>query len=347
MSASDIDDSLPLSRILAKRPGFFRTVERGDRLFQVFDSSSLPYLVEEFVASAAVDIAITATSPAVQHLNDLPAPLRSRILVVDEDGSARKQVAAILEPVGAEFHFAFSDSNGAVSASLRTPPAVLTSLGVLLPALYDFILGARYRLQVDVDLTLVREALGIFRSHARSPDARAHLAMLEGVFGSYKPVKLPSLALQSAASDEQIERFKWFVEDVTYLRASRDAGLLGVPEDGDRALQHLERGLKKLVKKPIFKPIAALTSKLISKATPLDLDASGLVEAFLPTKYLPPIIPFGTAYSRAEAYWRTQRGPFVETAATIAIIGDGWREAPDEAQPDLADFRQTRFNGEA
>lgn len=340
MTDTSQDDTLPLSRILAKRPGFFRTVERGGDLAQVYDQSSLPYLIEEFVASAAVNIAVTATSPATLHLQELPPTLRPRVVVVDEGGAVMKQVAAILEPLAAEFHLDFTQS-GRVSASLQTPPAVLVALGPFVPTLYDFLLGVQYRLQVDVDLSLMQEALRIFREHARDSESRARLAVLQGAFGSYKPVKIASLALQSGATDEQLERFKWFIEDVTYQHVSRDAGLLGVPEDGDRAVQLIARGFATLAKKPLFKPIVTIGSKLIAKATTVDVDAENLISALLPKRYLPPIIPLSSAYARAEALWRSQREPYRETDLTIAAIGPGWRDAADEAQPGVIDFLRT------
>jgi hypothetical protein len=338
MASNDVADSLPLSRVLAKRPGFYRMLRRGDDLGILYDKSSLPYLVEEFVASAAVDIAITATSPAVEHLDGLHPTLRSRVILIDTDGKVGKQLAAILEPVGSEFEFRFSESLTEIHATPKTPIVVREVLGELLFNLYDFLLGAEHRLQVDVDLPKLQHAVATLRENARSPEARANLAVLQAAFVNYRPVRIASLALQSAATDQQIERFKRFVEDTTYQRVSRDAGLLGVPEDGDRAVVLIERGVKKLVSMPLFKPISAIGSKLISKASALELDAADLVQALLPKRYLPPIISLTHAYARAEALWAKQREKFVETDATVKMIGEGWIELEDEPQPTVLDF---------
>jgi hypothetical protein len=338
MSIAKGAEDPPLARVLAKRPGFFRTVQRGGYIGRVYDRSSLPFLIEEFVASAAVEIVITAGSPAALHVNELPAVLRSRVAVVDDDDSVRKQVAGILAPVGAEFGFSIDVAKGSLTGDSRTPRELVPAIGYLIGPLYDLLLGARYRLQIDIDLERAKASTALLRSAARTPEARANLAVLHSVFASYKSVAIPSLALASAATDEQMERFRWFVEDVTYQHLSRDAGLLGVPEDGDRVLQLLARGIAKLVKKPLFKPFATMASKAISKATPVDVDAGSLAEALLPLKYLPPIIPLDAGVERAEGLWRAQRGPFVETPLTIAAIGGGWHEVPDLPQPSLGDF---------
>lgn len=151
MAADTPRDDLPLSRVLAKRPGFYRTLRRGNDLGRLYDKSSLPFLVEEFVASAAVDIAVTATSPAVEHLGELPAALRSRVVLIDEDGRVGKQLAAVLEPLGDEFHFSFTESLREIHTTTSTPEPLRPVIGALLYSLYDFLLGAEYRLQVDID----------------------------------------------------------------------------------------------------------------------------------------------------------------------------------------------------
>lgn len=128
------------------------------------------------------------------------------------------------------------------------------------------------------------------------------------------------------------------MEDVSYRRVSRDAGLLGVPEDGDRAVVLIQRGLTKLVRQPLFKPVAKVASKLISKASPFDVEASSLVEALLPKRYLPPIVPLDAAYARAEAQWVKQREPFVASERSVSIMGEGWVEIEGEPQPSILDF---------
>jgi hypothetical protein len=337
MTTPQSSDTLPLARVLAKRPGFFRTVQRGEYLGRVYDRSSLPFLMEEFVASAVVEVVVTAGSPAALHLNELPDVLRSRVSVVDTT-SVRKQVAGLLAPLGAEFGFALDVASGSLSGNTPTPHEIVPVVGHFIGPLYDLLLGAQFRLQVDINLEQMKALLTTLQSFARSAEARGHLANLRGILSTYKSVKMPSLALTTAATDDQLERFRWFVEDVTYQHLSRDAGLLGIPEDGDRVLQRLERGVAALVKKPLFKPFAKAASKLISTAAHVEVDAGDLAVALLPTKYLPPIIPLDTAYARAEALWRSMRGPFVETDRTIAAMGSGWRETADLPQPSLGDF---------
>src|SRR6266545_6451738 len=121
MSVDEHDESLPLTRLLAKRPGFYRALRRGPDLGYVYDRSSLPYLIEEFVAVSAVDIAVTATSPVVQHLDELHPILRQRVVVVDSDGRVAEQVAAILEPVGNELLFEFKTAKRELHLDPKSP----------------------------------------------------------------------------------------------------------------------------------------------------------------------------------------------------------------------------------
>jgi hypothetical protein len=318
-------------------------LRRDDDFGYIYDESSLPYLVEEFVASAAVEIAITPTSPATEHLDELHPALRSRVVIIDGDQRVGEQVAAFLEPIGDEFHFALRNSNRELHFTSTSDPALRNTIGELFYHLYDFLLGAEYRLQIDVDIGKMQSTVRSLRALARNPLARTNLATLEGVLGTYRPVTITSLALKSAATDNQVERFRTFVEDTRYQAVSRDAGLLGVPEEADRAVTLIQRGLRRLVQHPLFKSVAGLASKPISKTTHLDVDTASFVEALLPKRYVPPIVSLASAYERAEEIWRSQRPPFAESNKIVATIGNGWTEIGDYPQPSILDF-STRLN---
>lgn len=336
--ADDDSDTLPYSRVLVKAPGFYRTLRRKDGFAWYYDASSLPYLIEEFIAASAIRIAVTAKAPGVDHLDSLPAILRSHVIVVDKEREAGKAVAAMLDPLANEFQFIFEEPPGHLAASKAVSPAVNEALGTLLPMLYDFFLGAEHQLQIDIDLPLMKKTLSFLRASARTPESRTHLAMLEGVFGSYKEVEVSSLALKSAATDAQVEHFRHFVEDVAYQRASRGAALLGVPEDGDRALQMIKRGLAAVIRKPFFKPLVNLTSFALWRATPVSGATEDLVQELLPIRYYPPILQLDRTYDLAKAQWAAQRAPFVETEELVALLGAGWTEISGVDQPTELDF---------
>ena len=63
----------------------------------------------------------------------------------------------------------------------------------------------------------------------QTPASRANLAILEGIFRTYRPYDVASLTFRSDARPQLAERFQQFVEDETYREMSRDAGLLGLP----------------------------------------------------------------------------------------------------------------------
>lgn len=335
-------EALPYSRVLVKRPGFYRTLVRGKDVGFFYDESSLPYMIEEFIASSAIQIALTAKSPGIEHLRKLSPILRDHVIVVDKKREAGRKVAAIMEPLATEFHFVFEEPPGQLTASTAIPPALNELLGELLRMLYDFFLGAEHRLQIDLDLVLMKRTLSTLRASAKSSEARLYLAMLEAVFASYKHVSVSSLALKSAASDEQVEHFKHFAEDIEYQRASRGAGLLGVPEDGDRAIQMIKRGLTAVARAPLFKPLVNLTSFVLFRVTPLSDDTRQLVKELMPIRYFPPILSLKQTYVLAEAQWTAQRSAFKESEESIQVIGEGWREQPGIGQPNEIDFARRR-----
>jgi hypothetical protein len=338
-SHSDLDVADPqYNRVLVKRPGLYRTFRSptGETAGR-YDAQSFQYLIEEFVALSAVEMAVTATSPALSSIDDLPAVFRDQIKVVDRNGRERAETAAFLKPCCQEFGLAFR-ADGAFQLPQDLPPGLRLAIGRLIPGVYDFLLAANHRLQADINLPELKDAVEGMKAASSDPDARAHLSTFLGVLNSYQPVTIPSAELVTTAPFEHQTRFKELIEDLAYRNLSENAALLGMPADAARAIQLMERWLRKLSSKRAFARTIKATSKVIFGSRGIngpDLDLAGL---FVPRGYYPPLVAFDDALSRAEALWRKMRRPASEDPAFADVLNAGWVEIPGD-QPSMDDFQ--------
>ena len=186
----------------------------------------------------------------------------------------------------------------------------------------------------------VREIRGIpvLRSSLETPEARAHIAQLEGIFSTYIPTEIPKIELVSIATKDQWRVFERFVEDAAYNEVARSASLLGIPAKLDRATTLLRRAIQNLVSDRGFRSVARLGTKVISTAASLP-DASDLIAELRPKgDFIPPIVSLEEGYAKAAQNWQLHRTPFVESDETLALLGAGWVDDGSESQPSFLDF---------
>lgn len=328
-----------LNRVLVKFPGFYRTFQHADggRVLR-YDIGSLPYVIDEFISLSAVEIALTPRSPARPFTGHLAPIIRERVTVLDQAGEVDRELAAFVEPLVRDFGLQFK-ADGFVALDTAIPEEVKKAFTYFFPALYDFLLAGRARVQLDLDLERFKHAAEVLRSHTKNADGRAHLSMLLGVLNSYHALSVPGLSVPSVTAEEQGRRFKYLIEDLAYRSLSEKAALLGIPADAQRAARLMGRALTTLLETPVLKWGAHSVSKMLltSHGVPgVDVDLAKLV---VPHGYLPPIVSFQEAYRRALPEWRKSRPPASETGLYPRLFREGYTEVEDAPQPTLDDFQ--------
>jgi hypothetical protein len=332
------DDSTRYARVFVKHAGFYRTFEHADgRVQQRYDPSALTYLISEFVALSAVEIAISPRSPARLFLSQLPAQLADRVVLLDKNGEVRREHAAILQPLIDEFGLRLTD-DGLLEIPGTAPPQLSPALRIVHPGLFDFLLAGRYHTQLELDVEGLIKAADVIRKTSRVPEVLAFFSSFIGVLSTYRALEAPSLALVSTSTEQLQQQFKALVEDTAYRRLSASAAFLGVPADATRALRLMSRGVSAILKRPWLSQSAKAATKAILTSTGLptpDVDVAGLV---IPSGYFPPIVSFGEAYARAETWWRSRRLPAAEIELYDRLTRDGFTERLDAAQPTFAEM---------
>jgi hypothetical protein len=106
------------------------------------------------------------------------------------------------------------------------------------------------------------------------------------LLNTYSEHKLPALAFRSTATADQINVFTDLVEDATYVELSKNTGLLGSPADGDHNFALIQRLVRTLSDKPLFKPVVFVAEKALQLRTHIPLPVGKLLEWLLPRPYL-------------------------------------------------------------
>jgi hypothetical protein len=284
----------------------------GQRAWYAHDASSLPFMVEELIGQGVTFLAIDANSPYFGAVKDVPDTYRRRLLRIDKDNKCSSQIQAVMGPImdetGVELDGPFSVSLRGKNKEVEDAVALL-----LLRDLRPYLLALEHALQVDVDLDAIRANLSVLDRHLSSSDARAHLAMLNLIFGAYEKRPVSDFALAPASPAQRAEAFQHFVEDAECKELSRQRKLFGFPALLEGALLKFDRLMENIVSSSPLRHLFTLGTKTIETATTVPQADAKLLESLIPEGYLPPIISLDGVRERAKAAWRRAKPPFIPT----------------------------------
>jgi len=300
---------LRYNRILLDHAGFFRKYKTDSGEGIVRDLSSIQFLIEELVSSAVIDIGIPPSTLAFESTARLPAVLKERVILIDKNFRSIAKLQAIFAPIAEEFGVEFKQRSLILRQSgNKVSDPLLHAIAELYYTLYKFLLGLEYELQIDIDLQSIKKAITILRQFSRSPNSRANLAILSGIFETYKPQTLTSLEFHSVAPDRLISLFQEFVQDETYRQMSVQAHSLGFPARVQRSLTIIGRLAKKFIIKAPFKQIVNVSSRVISTATHMPVPDAEMAVSLIKKEYLPPIISLKRPIQKAKETWKLVKG---------------------------------------
>lgn len=299
-------DRAPLNTVLLRDPPrlAFRALTFADgSTGAAWDLSYVPFLIEDLIAHSAARIAIQDGSLVHGVVGDLPQVLRDRLIVVDKHREASEKAHAVMAPLFDEFRVRRL-GRGGYQLSDEGFSEVAPQLLTLTHMLESFLVGLAHELQLELDPTEVVALSERLRKIARNSESRACLATLGGVFRTYSSVVTPSLQFRSEASDDLVQTFERFVEDETYRRLAREAGLLGIPMQMTHALIQMRRTVGDLLKRQRVSDVMTLGTKGVAVATHLPVPDPGVFARILgKPRYIPPLISLEAVGERALGAW--------------------------------------------
>ena len=103
-----------------------------------YDPGSLPFLVDELVAMATVEVVVTPTSPAAVAHEKLAPAVRKRVRVLSTASLARRRLEGFLSPLNVELGSELRSQT--IHVPRRVPQPMRVAVGVVYFFLYDFLL---------------------------------------------------------------------------------------------------------------------------------------------------------------------------------------------------------------
>lgn len=297
------------NRVLLSDIGFMRKHDT-ERNAMYRDGSGLKFQIEELIALGAVEIVMETYNITEKFIKSLPASIKKRASLIDKKHKCLKRAQSLIAPVANELSLEIPFGNaGYVGYGSKTPDALGRAATTVYFNIHPFLLGIEHKLQVDIDLEGIKSSIKLLREKLRSPEARATIAELEGIFGTYEHNSVESIAIRSDAPKERVLLFEEFVEDEEYLRLSEEYYRLGLPDYMKRAVTLIGRFARKVIAKPAFKETANLSAKVVTAATKIPMPNSEMWDTLLKQEYLPPIVSLRDAIYKARKMWETTKPP--------------------------------------
>jgi hypothetical protein len=294
--------------VLFTQPPFFREIDGGRVLER--DSSSYPFMIEEIISYGAISIGVPSRGLSIYALDSLPPILKRRIKIIDKDLRIFRMDRALREPICREFGLMRIHDGFGLKFDLPLPPPVEEAILWLEADWYKFMLGLEYNLQIDVDVTRMREAAILLRRHAKDRATRAVLATIAGILAPYVPMDTGVIETIPMESDELIQTFRALVEDETYRAISKEFHGIGFPVRLRQGLSRISTLAKRLVRNRKFKSIVTVSTKTITAATQVPLPDGELAERLLRKQYLPPTLSLASALEKARQAWERSGSEF-------------------------------------
>lgn len=299
MSIAKIDTKLLQSRLAGVLPyqaSLFRQTETPDgRLAHTYQASFLGPLINEYLRLGATRIAVPADDPTTDWLHELSSKTRSHVVVIDQDNEVLKRVQAFMDPIVDEVPVRFTSGDYFPEPANPQDPAAANVIAVR-RALRRFLLGIRYRLQVDLDLDHTRKSLEALRASLTSQDALVNIHRFLGILNSYELKNINSLEFVSDLAADRVREFEQLLDDELFHKLSRAGYFLGIPGMLRRAMWAVQRVAADIVKVRA-KPLLKIAATPVNVATGGFSDVSAIADLLPEGKpvFLPPLAWFSSA----------------------------------------------------
>jgi len=303
---------LQLNRVYLPIVGFEQKLESKYESFMYSDVTAFEFIVEALVAHSASEIAVESYGEKINDrlLSYLPRTLRKRIKFIDADRSALKLATIIFSPIFEEYHMKVDGHLLGLQniAKEQLARALLVDIFCSWTFLYPFLLGLKYKLEVDIGIEHFRKAVSTIRQKSKNPESRANMSILEGILGCYNLGEIEGLRIAPHAAKEQKESFIRFLEDLDYEELSRANFGLGLPLNFKKYSIRIRQLVRRIVSNDKFSCMLEACSRPLMIATQVPMPSSDLVKTMVPSSYIPPIVNMEPALHQAREAWKRSVG---------------------------------------
>jgi hypothetical protein len=276
------------------------------------DLSIYPLVVEELLSFGVTDFAVVRGTSLEKVVPKLPGFVRDRVRFIDASAVA-ENVARLFEPILNELEVCvkFSDLplfGFGIESKSGTPvkgevERLLMACGELYPELFRLVLGMKYELHVELNMSRMRGLMAFIQVRVRSADARLSLAVVRGILDSYQPQELSSVQLRSAAERTHVNIFEDLMKEPDYLSLSAESHALGFPGGAGEAAHRFGRAARQLLKTAGVRRMLEYAARWVETAFNIPEPAAELIDKITGQKYLPPVFSAQWVSVAAQKKW--------------------------------------------
>ncbi len=274
------------------------------------DGSFIPYIVEELISRSAYQVVFDYGPDGFK--DSVPQALKERVGWINSIPYNQKSLD-YLAPAFDELKIATNGSTYWIDKenSLPEDNDNLHWLANINGNLEKLFLAIDERLQLDINLISMQSSLLQIRNILRGSEARARIAVLQGIIRSYEVINSPAMVAIPSASEVVVEHFQRLVCDSQYIELSENALQLGYAGKSKRSIEVMRRKVTDLLSNRLFSKSFNQGAKTISLATQVHVPETEVAESFLSRGYLPPVISLIEPLSYATKLWELHSPEFV------------------------------------
>ncbi len=274
------------------------------------DGSFIPYIVEELISRSAYQVVFDYDPEGFK--NSVPQALKDRVGWTNSIPYMQKSLD-YLSPAFDELRIVTDGRAYWVDKEKSSPEDYdnLHWLADIASDLEKLFLAIDERLQLDINLISLKSSLLQIRNTLLGTEARARIAVLQGIVGSYEIVNSPAMVAVPSAPELVVEQFQRLASDSRYIELSKNALQLGYLEKSKRSIEVMRRKITDLLSNKLFSKSFNQGAKAISLATQVHVPETEVAESFLTKGYLPPVISLIEPLSAATELWESHSPEFV------------------------------------
>jgi len=266
------------------------------------DFSPTVFMLEELVSLGIGNIAVRKSLPEAAMLSQMPTLLRRFVRIVDDTGE-RDTVARLLDPILKELSIGRRpDGTFRFPKSLQNE--IREAISRLQGDLLRLALGYNNSLQVGVNPQLALASSHALRNTVRDGDARAVLALFEGILRCYEALEFQSARPRSQTPHELVRVFGRLLRDPLYQDLSSGVQSLAKPESRASALAKIVETTRSLMSRPFISKSWDYVVSLVKVWSGLPLPDAGTLLGMTTGKSLPILVDLTGARRNAVAMWQ-------------------------------------------
>ncbi|MFZ0267925.1 hypothetical protein [Caulobacter sp.] len=310
------------------------------------DFSIFALMLEEYIATGAVQVVIAKSNPEQKLVKTLPRLLRDRIDVVDDNREVTT-VARLLYGVRRSLDLGFDEEVCRPTFPKDFPNDLRLAVCDVHTDLHRLALGFNHRLQVDVRAPVSTARLENLRDQVSDDNGRVVLAQMQGLLSCYERVEFLATVPNTTGSEDLIRMFDLLVNDPKYLSYSDAVTRLYGPSTRRSATLELKHISRELVAGKWLGLGWNLLSRGVTAWSGLPLpEASELKDLMGEGRALPPLVDLFPARKKAVEIWKRGNTQTPVTPFDLDRSQYDWLPPLPSMEARLGDFEMLGTVGE-